>query len=80
MTEIRLTRTEVEAYKRELLEGSVLVTVETAATVLAVHPRTVYRMIEEERLTPYRRSRSDVKGTRILASELKTFVASMRGQ
>jgi excisionase family DNA binding protein len=79
MSEIRLSKAEVDAFKREMLEGSVLVTVETAANVLSVHPRTVYRMIEEARLTPYRRSRSDVKGTRILASELKTFVASMRG-
>lgn len=72
-----ITRREVEAFKREILESTVLVNINTAASILAVHPRTILRRVEEGRLTPYNDNRTR-KHMRFLASELKRYVREMR--
>lgn len=77
MTKVRITRQEIEAYKREVLQSSVLVKLEEAAVVLAVHPRTVLRRVEEGRLIAYNDNQSH-KGIRFLASELQSYVREMR--
>lgn len=79
MVEIRLTRSDIDQYKREILETSVLIRLDEAATILAVHPRTVQRRVDEGKLVPYNDNNSQ-KGIRFLASELKRYVAEMRGK
>lgn len=77
MTKVRITRDEIEAYKREVLETTVLVRMEEAAVMLAVHPRTIRRMVEERRLEPYNDGQRR-NGIRFLASELQKYVREMR--
>jgi len=81
----RITRAEVAAYKREILDKTVLVTPETAAEILSVSPRTVRRYLQEGILPAYHPRRSETRhqrglprGTRILASDLREFVRSIR--
>lgn len=76
MIKERITRADVEAYKREILEQSVLVGLPEAAAILAVSPSTVRRRVEERRLVPY--NDTDGKGVRFLASELREYVREMR--
>lgn len=73
----RITRREIEGYKREILEQSVLVTLDDAAAILAVSPRTVRRRVEEGLLSTYSDT-SDRENTRFLASELRDYVRRMR--
>jgi predicted ArsR family transcriptional regulator len=73
----RITRKEIESYKREVLEQSVLVTLDDAAAILAVSPRTVRRRVEEGLLPTYSDT-SDRENTRFLASELRDYVRRMR--
>lgn len=74
---VRISRDEIDAYKREILETTVLVRVEEAAVMLAVHPRTVRRLVEERRLAPYNDGQRR-NGVRFLASELQRYVREMR--
>lgn len=73
----RITRRDIESYKREVLEQSVLVTLDDAAAILAVSPRTVRRRVEEGLLSTYSDT-SDRENTRFLASELRDYVRRMR--
>jgi excisionase family DNA binding protein len=77
MTKVRITRQEIDAYKREVLETSVLVRLDEAAAILAVSTDTVRRRVEEGRLTPYNDNHTR-KGIRFLASELQNYVREMR--
>lgn len=80
MTEqkVRITVEEIEIYKREVLEQSVLVTIPAAAQVLSVHPRTVKRLINDGEIHAYNRRGGGSLGTRLLASELREYVRSIR--
>ena len=78
MKNIKINQTDVNNYKKETLQGSVLVSVDVAANILAVHPSTVYRYIQEGRISSYNGSTSRSKGVRILANELKEYVRSIR--
>lgn len=73
----RITRRDIESYKREVLEQSVLVTLDDAAAILAVSTRTVRRRVEEGLLSTYSDT-SDRENTRFLASELRDYVRRMR--
>jgi len=73
----KITRAEINAYKREILETSVLVRVDEAAAILAVSRQTVMRRVEEGKLTPYNDNVTS-KGVRFLASELRQYVKQMR--
>ena len=77
MVKERITRLEIDSYKREVLEMTVLVRLDEAAAILAVNPRTVLRRAEEGRLAPYNDNRTS-KGIRFLASELQRYVKEMR--
>lgn len=73
-----ITKREIDAYKREILEQSVLVKLEEAASILAVSKRTVIRRVEEGMITPYNDTTSS-KSMRFLASELQSYVRDMKG-
>ena len=73
----RITRKEIDAYKREVLESSVLVRLDEASAILAVSSTTVMRRVDEGRLVPYN-DNSTRKGVRFLASELQRYVREMR--
>lgn len=77
MVKERITRQEIDAYKREMLEQSVLVRLDEAAAILAVSRSTVVNRVNEGRLTPYN-DNGNRKGLRFLASELKRYVREMR--
>jgi excisionase family DNA binding protein len=73
----RITRQDIEGYKREILESTVLVRLDEVASILAVHPRTVQRRVDEGHITPYV-DRGNRKHVRFLASELQRYVREMR--
>ena len=77
MVNVRITRQEIDSYKREVLEASVLVRLDEAAAIMAVSRSTVVRRVEEGRLTPYN-DNGNRKGLRFLASELQRYVKEMR--
>lgn len=77
-TKVRITRQEIDAYKRELLEETVLVTIKDAATMLQVSESTVRRRIDEGRLPVYGENGRESHGLRILASELREYVRSIK--
>lgn len=77
MVKERITRQEIDSYKRELLEQVVLVNLQEAATILSTSPRTVLRRAEEGRLTVYNDNR-DRKGVRFLAADLQRYVREMK--
>lgn len=77
MVKERITRQEIDSYKRELLENSVLVGLNEAAAILAVNPRTLLRRADEGKITCYNDSRTS-KGIRFLGSELQRYVREMK--
>lgn len=77
MVNVRITRDEIDSYKREVLESSVLVRLDEAAAIMAVSRSTVVRRVEEGRLIPYN-DNGNRKGLRFLASELQRYVREMR--
>ena len=76
MTE-RITRSDVVAYKREILEQTVLVAPREAAQMLSCSERTVYRLVCEGEVHGYGRNVGS-KGLRLLASELREYVRSIK--
>jgi len=72
-----ITRAEVEAYKREILEQSVLIDIDTAAEILSVSTRTIRRRVDEGMIATYSDT-PDRENTRFLASELRNYVKRMR--
>lgn len=78
MTKVRITRQEIDAYKREILEETVLVTIKDAAHMMQVSESTVRRRIDEGRLPVYGAKGREANGLRILASELREYVKSIR--
>jgi hypothetical protein len=77
MTEERITRADVSNYKREILESSVLVTVEVAAEILSKSTKSVHRYLQEGRLTAYDPSGRVTNGVRIRAAELRDYVKNI---
>lgn len=73
----RITRHEIDRYKREQLDQTVLVRLEEAAAILAISPRTLQRRVDEGRIQAYNDNRTR-KGIRFLASELRTYVRKMK--
>lgn len=72
----RITTEDIEAYKREILDQSVLVTGADAARVLACSTSKVYGLARGGKLRAYN-ERSGVKGLRFLAAELRDYVQSI---
>ncbi len=77
MREERITMRDVEQYKREVLDRTVLVTPAVAAEILSVSERTVYNLVRDGRINGYARTRG-TRGLRIMARELKEYVESIR--
>lgn len=77
MTKQRITRLEVEMYKREVLEQSLLVSPKEGAKILSVSERTIYNMVRSGTLHGYSKNR-DAKGLRLLAAELVEYVKSIK--
>lgn len=77
MQQERITRQDVENYKREILEASVLVAPAEAARILACSERTVHSLVRDGELHGYARKRGE-RGMRLLASELRDYVRSIR--
>ena len=73
----KITRLEVEAYKREVLEQSVLVSPQEVSRILSCSDKTVYRLVRSGKLTGYGDNRGS-KGLRILAAELCEYVKSIK--
>lgn len=77
MTKERITKQDVMQYKQEILEQTVLVAPAEAAQILACSERTVHNMVREGELHAYRRTASS-RGIRLLASELREYVRSIK--
>lgn len=71
-----ITRNEVEAYKREILEATVLVRIEVAAKIMDCSTDKIGRLIKDGRLRCYNESMN--RGLRVKASELKQYVKSIQ--
>lgn len=77
MVNVNITRQEINSYKREILESSVLIRLDEAAAIMAVSRSTVINRVNEGRLVPYN-DNANSKGVRFLASELQRYVKEMR--
>lgn len=75
----RITRKDIDQYKQQILDQTVLVRLDEAAAIMAVSRSTVIRRVGEGRITPYNDNRTG-KGLRFLASELREYVRQMRSQ
>ena len=75
MTE-RITQSDVVAYKREIMDQTVLVAAPEAASILSCSERTIFRMVREGDIHAY--GQRGMKGIRFLASELREYVASIK--
>lgn len=73
----RITRLEVEMYKREILESSVLVSPREACKILSCSESKLYGLVKTGRLHGYAQNRG-TKGLRILAAELREYVQSIK--
>jgi len=73
----RITRREIESYKREILDKTVLVGVNEAAAILAIHPRTLKRRVDEGKINPYNDNKTG-RNLRFLASDLREYVRDMK--
>ncbi len=77
MPQERITRRDIEAYKRDVMEQSVLVTPRDAAAMLACSTRTVLNLAHEGKLRGYSRN-GHSRTLCFLASELKAYVRSIK--
>ena len=80
MIKERITRQDIEVYKREVLEQTVVVTIQDAAKILSCSTSTVRSLVREGYIGQYTRHEHGrpCAGTRILASELREYVRSIR--
>jgi len=73
----RITRNEIDSYKREIMEQSVLLTPKDAAAMLSCSPRTVLSLVHDGKIRGYSRN-GHSRTLRVLASELKDYVRSIQ--
>lgn len=73
----KISRSDVEMYKQRVLEESVLVSPQEAARILDCGDRKVYDLVRSGRLSGYTENPKR-KGLRLLASELRDYVKSMK--
>lgn len=73
----RITRRDIDQYKREILDQTVLVRLDEAAAIMAVSRSTIIRRVEEGKLNPYNDNHTR-KGMRFLASELREYIRQMK--
>lgn len=77
MVELSITRQEIDSYKREFLEKTVLLTLDDAAQVLSVSAKTLRRRVNEGLIATYSDT-AERENTRFLASELREYVRRMK--
>lgn len=77
MVKEMITRAEIDAVKREIIEKSILVNFDDAAAMLAVSPRTLRRRVDEGLISTYSDT-ADRSNSRFLAAELREYVRRMR--
>lgn len=75
--EIIITKYDVEQYKREFLDRTVLVSSRVASQILSRSERTVHRLVGDGKLTAYAETPT-ASGRRFLASELREYVESLK--
>jgi hypothetical protein len=73
----RITHSELEAFKRDVLEKSVLVAPAEAARILSCSERKVYDLVRGGDLHGYNKKRGTA-GLRLLARELQDYVQSIK--
>ena len=73
----RITRNDVEVYKREILSTTLLVAPREAAKILSCSERTVRDLVRCGHIHGYNRTRGTA-GLRILARELQDYVQSIK--
>jgi len=80
MIKERISRQEIDSYKREILEQTVVVTMQDAAKILSCSTSTVRALVREGLISEHNRHGHGrpCAGTRILASELREYVKSIR--
>ena len=76
--EKRITGSDIEAYKIRILDEIMLVSMDDAAVILSCSVRTVYNRIQCGDLTGYNNNSAGTKGVRLLASEIRGYVQSMK--
>lgn len=77
MSKQRISQLEVELYKREVLEQSMLVSPKEAAKILSCSETTIYRRVKDGDLKGYSKDRNS-KGLRLLAAGLVEYVQSIK--
>ena len=80
MVKERITRQEIDSFKREILEQTVVVTIQDAARILACSTSTVRSLVREGHISQHNRHGHGrpCSGTRILAAELREYVRSIK--
>jgi len=73
----RITKQDVINFKQQILEQSVLVAPSEAAQILSCSERTVHRLVREGEVHGYGRNKGS-RGLRLLASELREYVKSIK--
>lgn len=73
----RITAEDIEAYKRDILDQSVLVKAADAARVLSCSTRKLYNLARDGQIAAYN-EQAGMKGMRFLASELRDYVRSLK--
>lgn len=73
-----ITRNDVEKYKREILDQVVMVRMPEVASALGCSKSSAYSLVREGQLTGHTRDGDIKKGIRVLASELRDYVKTMR--
>lgn len=73
----RISQSDIDRYKREVLESCVMVTPREAARILSCSTRTIYSLVEIGEIPAYNRS-PRLKGLRLLAADLVAYVKKIR--
>ncbi len=73
----RITMTDVQNYKMDILNESVLVSPNVAAEILSCSERTVHTLVRDGDLHGYARNKG-TRGLRILARELRDYFDSIK--
>lgn len=77
MKNISVTKYDVEQYKRDFLDSTVLVSSRVATQVLSRSARSLNQLVEDGKITAYAEGKASC-GRRYLASELRSYVESLR--
>jgi len=77
MIKEQISRNEIDRYKREILEQSVLVSAANAARVLDCSRAKIHRLAQSGRITAYNENYGQ-RGLKFLAADLREYVRSIK--